>query len=161
MTLKTTQQRMDILLWRHAEAEDHTENDLERRLTARGRKQANRVGRWILEHQPSKLRILVSPAMRTRQTADALGLEYEIDAQLAPAAEPIDLITAANWPAAGGAVLLVGHQPTLGRLAARLLTGTEMDLTIKKGAVWWFVHDGAGAEGKTVLKAAIPVSLVS
>lgn len=151
-------QRMDLLLWRHAEAEDHTENDLERQLTDRGLKQARSVGRWILEHRPKQLRILVSPAIRTLQTAEALDLEFEINPQLSPAAAATDLIAAANWPAAGGAVLLVGHQPTLGRLAARLLTGKEMDLSIKKGALWWFVHDGAD-DDETVLKAVIPASL--
>ena len=42
---------MDLLLWRHAEAEDG-EDDLKRRLTARGEKQARTMAAWIRDHQP-------------------------------------------------------------------------------------------------------------
>ena len=34
-------------------------------------------------------------------------------------------------------VLIVGHQPTLGMLAARLLTGQDLAWSVKKGGVWW------------------------
>lgn len=152
-------EQMDILLWRHAEAEDSNGDDLARQLTARGMKQAKSVGRWLLEHRPKKMRILVSPAIRAIQTAEGLGLDYEIDPQLDPSATPDSLIAAAEWPAAGGAVLLVGHQPTLGRLASRLLVGKEMDLSIRKGAVWWFTRDGREGRNETSLKAVIPASL--
>ena len=153
---QTTEQRMELLLWRHAEAEDLEDDDLARPLTSKGLKQAKSVAGWLREHQPKKLRILVSPATRARQTADAAELDYEISQQLAPGASAADLIAAANWPAAGGAVLLVGHQPTLGRLAARLLVNQEFDLVIKKGALWWFSRE---SDDQTVLKAAIPASL--
>lgn len=151
--------RMDLLLWRHAEAEDREDDDLARQLTARGLKQAKSVGRWLQDHQPKNLRILVSPAIRAVQTAEALGLEYEISQQLDPSATPSQLIAAADWPAGGGAVLLVGHQPTLGRLAGLLLVGMEMDLAIKKGALWWFTHEEREGESETTLKAVIPASL--
>lgn len=156
---QTAGQGMDLLLWRHAEAEDGSGDDLARQLTAHGLKQAKSVGRWIKEHRPANLRILVSPAVRSVQTAEALGLAYEVSPQLGPSAAAADLIAAAGWPAAGGGVLLVGHQPTLGRLAARLLLGKEMDLFIKKGALWWFSRDGLEGEGGTMLKAVIPPSL--
>lgn len=148
---------MDILLWRHAEAEDKLEgqDDMARRLTSRGLKQAKRVGRWLKGHCPKDVRILVSPAQRTLQTAEALELEFEICPQLAPTATASELMAAAGWPGAGGAVLLVGHQPNLGRLASTLLVGTELDLEIKKGAVWWFTRDRRGGEGETVLRTAI------
>lgn len=157
--VQTVEQRMDLLLWRHAEAEDREGDDLERQLTARGLKQAKNVGGWLQDHRPKKLRILVSPAIRTVQTAEALGLEYEISQQLAPTTMATDLIAAADWPSAGGAVLLVGHQPILGRLAGLLLIGEERDLTIKKGALWWFSHGGREGGSETVLKAVISASL--
>lgn len=147
--------QMDLLLWRHAEAEDLGGDDLERQLTADGLKQAKRVGHWLLDHQPKHLRILVSPAVRAVQTAEALGLDFRISHRLDPSASAADLLAAAEWPMAGGALLLVGHQPTLGHLAALLLTGKEMDLSIKKGALWWFAYD----EGETVLKAVVLPSL--
>lgn len=147
---------MDILLWRHAEAEEGDGDDLARELTPRGVKQARRVGRWLLDHPPKDLRILVSPAQRALQTVAVLGLEFQICPQLGPAANVPDLIEAAGWPDAGGAVLLVGHQPTLGRLASFFLVGTELDLEIKKGSLWWFTRGRREGEGETVLKTAIP-----
>jgi phosphohistidine phosphatase len=66
-----------------------------------------------------------------------------------------DIIAAAQWPARSGAVLIVGHQPTLGRVAAMLLSGTEADWDISKGALWWFRDIG----GKTILFAAVDPSL--
>jgi phosphohistidine phosphatase len=47
-------------------------------------------------------------------------------------------LQATRWPDGGGTVLLVGHQPTLGEVAAQLLGCETSSLSIKKGAVWWF-----------------------
>jgi phosphohistidine phosphatase len=46
-------------------------------------------------------------------------------------------LQAAGWPDSGDTVLVVGHQPTLGLAAARLLCGSDQAWSIKKGAVWW------------------------
>ena len=64
---------MDLLLWRHAEAEEG-ENDLTRHLTRRGEKQAQAVATWLNKRLPKNLRILASPATRAQQTASALDL---------------------------------------------------------------------------------------
>ena len=110
---------MDLLLWRHAEAEDG-EDDLKRRLTARGEKQARTMAAWIRDHQPRDLRIIVSPAIRTQQTVEALKLPFETQRKIGPDACVSELIAASGWPLAGGAVLIVGHQPSLGRMASLL-----------------------------------------
>lgn len=146
---------MDLLLWRHAEAEDG-EDDLKRRLTVRGEQQAQRMAQWILVHQPKDMRIIVSPAIRTQQTASALKLPFETHRKLGPTACVSELIAASGWPAASGAVLIVGHQPALGRLAALLLGGQEADWTIKKGALWWLSNRARRGETQTVLRAMIP-----
>lgn len=146
--------RMDLLLWRHAEAEEGA-HDLKRKLTARGEKQAKQMADWIKAHAPKKLRIIVSPAVRTQQTAKALGVPFETDTRLAPNAGVPDLLTAAGWPD-GGAVLLIGHQPALGRVASLLLAGEESDWSIKKGAIWWFSNRVRLGETQTVLRAAMP-----
>lgn len=157
---------MELILWRHAEAEEAAadRSDLKRELTQRGKRQARRIAGWLGEHRPKDLRVLVSPAERCRQTASALGLPYETDPRLGTTAEVADLLDAAQWPAgqgkSGGAVLLVGHQPTLGRLAAWLLAGAEADWNIKKGAVWWFSSGPQPGDGPTVLKAAIAPELL-
>lgn len=145
---------MDLLLWRHAEAEAG-ENDLQRRLTARGEKQAKAMARWLRQHEPKKLRILVSPSVRCQQTAKALDRPFETHRQLGPEACVSDLIAASGWPDAGGAVLIVGHQPTLGRMASLLLSGQEAEWTIKKGAVWWFSNRVRMGETQTVLRTVM------
>ncbi|MEY2632916.1 MAG: hypothetical protein RIR00_1570 [Pseudomonadota bacterium] len=149
---------MDLLLWRHAEAEVG-EIDLQRRLTPRGEKQARQMAQWLHAHLPKDLRILVSPAVRTQQTAEALALPFETHRRLGPDACVSDLIAASGWPQGGGATLIVGHQPTLGRLAALLLSGQEADWTIKKGALWWFTNRVRIGETQTVLRAMIPPEL--
>jgi len=150
---------MDLLLWRHAEAEEG-EDDLKRRLTERGRKQARIMARWIREQQPQGLRIIVSPAVRTQQTAEALKLPFETISTIGPDAGLADLIATCGWPDAGGAVLVVGHQPVLGQLAALLLAGQDAEWTIKKGALWWLNNRTRGDETQTVLRAVIPAELL-
>lgn len=129
---------MDLILWRHAEAEERRPDlpDARRRLTPKGEKQARRMAKWLMKRLPKNTRILVSPTERTQMTAHALGLPFEIEERIGPDADAGDVLKAADWPAAG-AVLVVGHQPTLGRVAALVMAGKEADWAIKKGAVWW------------------------
>ena len=127
---------MDLILWRHAEAEDGMP-DSARELTKRGLKQALRIGAWLKKRLPQDCTILVSPSRRTRQTADALSLPYETTNTVGTGAAPADILAAAGWPEREGTVLVVGHQPTLGGVAALVLCGEEAGWTIKKGAVWW------------------------
>ena len=150
---------MDLLLWRHAEAEEG-QIDLQRRLTTRGEKQAKAMGKWIREHQPKNMRILVSPAVRCQQTAAALDLPFETIRQLGPEACVSDLIATSAWPSAGGSVLIVGHQPALGRMASLLLAGQEANWTVKKGALWWFSNRVRSQETQTVLRAVLPAEFV-
>lgn len=145
---------MDLLLWRHAEAGNGSP-DSARTLTPRGEKQSQRIAHWLDEHAPDKLRILVSPTTRTRQTIEAWRSDYEVSAEVGLDATAHGILAAAGWPKAGGAVLVVGHQPTLGRAASLLLHGDEADLAFKKGALWWFQWREHGAEPQTTLKAVI------
>ncbi len=127
---------MDLILWRHAEAEEG-EDDLRRRLTRKGERQARRMADWLNQRLAAKTRVLVSPAERTRATAAALERSVQIVPALAPDAAPQALLDAARWPRSAEPVLIVGHQPTLGLLASRLLSGLEQPWSIRKGAVWW------------------------
>jgi phosphohistidine phosphatase len=155
---------VDLILWRHAEAEPGTP-DIARALTKKGIKQAARMARWLKPYIPKDVKILVSPARRAQETAQALGMTYETLQELAPGNEPQDILAAIGWPAAGsGIVIVVGHSPALGQIAALLLTGTIADLDIKKGAVWWFANGGNSEEPQeepqTVLLAAMSPKLL-
>jgi phosphohistidine phosphatase len=130
---------MDLILWRHAEAfELHEgEPDLERALTAKGERQAQRMGEWLNQRIAHSTRILVSPALRCQQTAKALGKKFKTLNELGPEGNGEALLKAVRWPDASEPVLIVGHQPTLGLVAAYLIADLPQPWTIKKGAVWW------------------------
>lgn len=145
---------MDLILWRHAEAEDGV-SDLERALTARGRKQADKIATFLMPRLPENIRILVSPAVRTRQTASALTDRFTLVPDIAPGASSEAVLRAANWPNADDAVLIIGHQPTLGEVAARLLGSSDRSFSIKKGAVWWFACRERGNTPQTTLRLCI------
>lgn len=151
---------MDLILWRHAEAEPGHEGlpDLERALTGKGLKQAKRMGKWLDSQLPENCRILVSPAVRTVQTAEGLGRKYKTHAALVPGAEPEAILQAAAWPNGRETVLVVGHQPTLGQVASLLLTGEPLDIEMKKASAWWFTQ--RDADEPVVLKAAMSADLV-
>ncbi|HSG92153.1 MAG TPA: histidine phosphatase family protein, partial [Methylotenera sp.] len=63
----------DLILWRHAEAEDisATGKDTDRVLTKRGRKDAAKMAKWLVKHLPADTVVLCSPALRCQQTAAA------------------------------------------------------------------------------------------
>lgn len=152
---------MELVLWRHADAEDGLV-DMKRELTDKGRKQATRVAKWLRPRLEGEWEILVSPAARARQTAEALDLDFDVRLTLGPAATEDALLREAGWPRNDRHVMIVGHQPTLGRVAARLLTGHVGDLSLKKGALWWFSNkvDRHFGPGETVLRAVIGPDLV-
>jgi phosphohistidine phosphatase len=148
---------MDLILWRHAEAEEGNGiiADQERRLTARGEKQAKQIATWLRRYLPINCRVLVSPAVRTRQTAEALKRPFEIEQKVGVGATALDVLTVASWPEQGGAVLIVGHQPTLGCVASLLLAGTEAYWSVKKGGVWWFSARTRDGATKAILRAVM------
>jgi phosphohistidine phosphatase len=151
-----TERAMELILWRHADAEVGPA-DLKRELTEKGRRQANRVAKWLRPRLEGKWEILVSPAARARQTADALDLDYDVRLTLGPLDTEDALLREVGWPGGDHNVIVVGHQPTLGRVAAKFLTGQRGDLTMKKGSVWWFSSrlDGEAGQGETLLRAVI------
>ncbi len=147
---------MDLVLWRHAEAEEGVP-DFARRLTSKGEKQAHKMAQWLRARLVGEVKLLVSPALRAQQTAQALGLTVETRNELAPGAAASRVLRVAGWPHTEGAVIVVGHQPTLGQVAAVLLSEDEADWEVKKGAAWWF---RGGPDDAPELVAAITPKLV-
>ncbi len=150
---------MELLLWRHGEAADGNV-DMARALTARGREQAERMAQWLGPRLPADLRILVSPARRAQETAHALGRPMVTVDDLAPNASAEALIRAAGWPDHQAATMLVGHQPTLGEVAALLLGGRESAWRIGKGSVWWLKSRQFQNRVEAVLMLAIEPKMI-
>lgn len=93
------------------------------------------------------------PALRCQQTALALRRRFKTHEGLGPHSGAAELLRLAGWPVKRVPLLVVGHQPTLGQVAAALMTGAQPGLdagaqpaldagaspswSVKKGAVWW------------------------
>jgi phosphohistidine phosphatase len=147
---------MDLILWRHAEAfelQNGSGDDLERALTPKGERQAQRMAEWLNQRLAHSTRILVSPAVRCQQTAKALGRKFKTAPELAPDGNGEALLKAVRWPDASEPVLVVGHQPTLGLVAAYLLSGIPQPWTIKKAAAWWIRSRNREDHAQVVLQA--------
>ena len=144
---------MELILWRHAEAEEDFElgGDLARRLTAKGEKQAQRMAKWLDRQLPDGTRIYASPAVRTEQTVVALGRKYRLRPELAPDQDAEALLQLVQWPEAKQPILVVGHQPALGRVIARLLGLPDAELSVRKGAVWWLRRRERDGVARTVV----------
>jgi phosphohistidine phosphatase len=121
-----------LLLVRHAEAgAPASEGDQERRLTARGRADAARMGAYFRKTGLVVDLALVSPALRARDTLDMILRELpqktacELEASLYDASVDTlgDLLAqAAGWVKT---LLIVGHNPGLGEFARFLVRGGE------------------------------------
>lgn len=150
---------MQLFLWRHADAKPGMP-DSERPLSSEGRKEAALIARWLNSVLPDDSLILVSPALRARQTADALGRPYKTHTSAAIGSCPEAILSAANWPANKKTVLVVSHQPLLGYLASFLLCGQQQTWDIKKSNVWWFDVSGKNHE-ENQLKTVISPPLLA
>jgi len=153
---------MDLILWRHAEAVDRREGlpELERALTRRGGKQAARIGAWLAARLPDDTRVLSSPALRCQQTVLGLGHRFDVREELGPDRDAGAILAAAGWPRAPHPVLVVGHQPALGAVMARLLAMEGGACDIDKGAVWWLRAREEDGRVRTVLRAVLGAELV-
>jgi phosphohistidine phosphatase len=145
---------MELILWRHADAADGMA-DMERPLTEKGLKQAERMAEFLRGRIPHDTRILVSPAKRAQQTAAALNKHFITEPAIAPNCSVKSVLKAANWPNGDGCVLIVGHQPVLGAVAGQLLGGNTNSLSVKKCAVWWLSRRSRDSDVETVLRLVI------
>ena len=117
---------MRLVIVRHAEAAPGEPDEL-RTLTPAGREQARLLGGRLRDEGIVPDAVLTSPLLRARQTgaelARAAGIEPEPDERLAPGATADDVKAAAVGR--GETVVVVGHQPDCGRIAAALTGGEE------------------------------------
>lgn len=150
---------MDLVLWRHAEAEEGSD-DLARVLTRRGHKQASQMAYWLRQHLPKDYVLLASEARRAQQTAAYLGKQFEILPALNPGASWDQVLRAVKWPQGARTVVLVGHQPYLGCVAAMLLSEQPLFWSVKKGSIWWLSHKKHGEIEQVRLKTMLPVSML-
>ncbi|PPD53735.1 MAG: phosphohistidine phosphatase [Methylotenera sp.] len=134
----------NLICWRHAEAEvdSKTGADIDRELTKQGRKDAATMAKWLHQHLPANTEVLCSPARRCLETAAALqrfNRQQEVTiAEYLGVENSVDKISkhVLNEDSSR-TILIIGHQPNLGLLIARLLKMENEACVVKKGAVWW------------------------
>ena len=117
-----------LVLLRHAKAEAPAQDDRSRALAVRGRADAAAAGRWLGHRGLVPDRVVVSPALRTRQTWELAGVvepvvEPVVDARVYDASVADLLRVLADTPAAVHVLVLVGHDPGLTDLLALLAPG--------------------------------------
>ena len=144
---------MELILWRHADAEDPgLRGDLARELTKEGHHQAKAMAEWLRPRLKGEWRVLASPAARAVQTVTPLGRDYEIRPKLDPSGRAADYLRESGWPGAVNTIL-VGHQPTLGEVIAHLLDHRTGDVAVRKAAAWWFATRERDGHVVTTLRA--------
>lgn len=133
----------DLILWRHAEAEgiSPSGNDVDRRLSEQGRRDATAMAEWLDQCLPADTVVWCSPAQRCRETvtpysalrqfniifADVLGVDSDVE----------HLYSAVCHQQSAQALLIIGHEPNLGALLGRLTKTQNMTHSVNKGEVWW------------------------
>lgn len=143
----------ELLLLRHGLAEERSgaRSDAERALTPQGVERTGQVVRRLVALELGCERLLSSPLRRARQTAElavagGLAPALELAAALAPGGDPLPLLRQALGP---GRLALVGHEPDLGDLAARLIGAPPGSLVLKKaGVVLLELPDAEPAQGR-------------
>jgi phosphohistidine phosphatase len=145
---------MELILWRHAQAAPGTPDEA-RALTEHGLSQAAAIAAWLKPRLPPDTKILVSPSTRTRQTADALQLPYELCDAIAKPRPATDLLNAADWPSNSRNVLLVGHQPAFGELVAMILGTSVAWWDMAMGGLWWFSDRQETEKTEVYVKAVL------
>jgi phosphohistidine phosphatase len=117
---------MRLYLVRHAEAAPGDPDEL-RPLTQEGRRQARELGKRMLSEDAAPAVILTSPLLRARETGGELARAFDIESvpeeRLAPGASVDDVRAAVEGR--GDQVVVVGHQPDCGQIAAALTGGPE------------------------------------
>ena len=153
---------MTLYLLRHAEAEALATSDHSRRITAKGEQQAAMVGSFCCRQGIEPELILSSPVIRARQTAEAVAEKIR-------GADLVD----APWAACGmlpetfceqikayrkfSSVMLIGHQPDLGLLAAWLLGAESAESLHVRKALLMGLEVSSWVNGGATLEFFVPV----
>ena len=155
---------MELILWRHAEAEPHGFSaDKDRKLTPLGQKQAKKMAAFLKQKLPKDTLLLSSPAVRCQQTISALKLPYKTSEKLSIDASPLDLLDLVDWHNDSfhrQTVLICGHQPILGQTIAKILMGSSDYWTIKKGSIWWLSSKAKRQDSHAWIKAVLTCDLL-
>ena len=154
----------EIYIMRHGIASKRTGDggaleDAKRNLTAEGKEKMRKIGRGLQSLCVSLDWIVTSPLVRAVETAEIVAQSFDPAVRLdlcdgLRPGEPAEKILSLLAKQPGRVrVLLVGHEPDLGNLAARLIgAGPHANLVLKKGGCCLITsgHLSPGMQGQLV-----------
>jgi phosphohistidine phosphatase len=153
---------MELYLIRHAEAsalgEHNITDDALRPLTERGEKQAKTIGRGLSRRGIQLNKLLTSPLVRARQTAEILVQDWK---DAAPKVIVCDELIPDSRPKKLAKYLrrmeeehvgLVGHSPHLNILASWLIGSKKAQVEIAKAGIAFISCDDAPGRGLGALQ---------
>lgn len=156
-----------LLLLRHGIAEEPRaeQSDADRALTARGRSRTRAVLDRLVAVGLRADRLLSSPLLRAHQTAEiAVEAGWAPDLTLAPELAPggtaLDGLPRWCESCGGDSLALVGHEPDLSALAARLIGAPAGGLDLRKAGLIELQLPGAVAAGRAVLVSLLRPGLL-
>ena len=150
MSSDLEENRYELCIMRHGIAEDHaaSSSDGKRALTPEGRERMAEIAGGLVKTGFVPDRIVSSPYVRAAETAEIVarttgsGLRVETCDALQPGGTPEALFEFLGVQSTRKAVLLVGHEPGLSRLAAGLVgAGRNHDFAFKKGGCCLIAFD--------------------
>ena len=152
---------MDLLLLRHADALDYAPSDHERPLSPKGHEQASLVADLLLSYRVRPTLVLSSSAVRTVETATTVAMALDLPVHRCdwalPGMTPEEAVEELGIHLSTPCLLLVGHQPDLGDLAASLLgRPSTQHLNFEKASL---AHLSLRPGQPAVLEALIPCKL--
>ena len=150
---------MRVFLVRHAIAHERSRtrwpDDSQRPLTATGKRKFRKATRGLVRLLPKSARVLTSPYVRARETAGILsavhGGRFVECPELAHGESPravFELLRVRK----GAAVILVGHEPDLGKFLAAATGAGKARLELKKGGAACIEFGGRVAPGAARLR---------
>jgi phosphohistidine phosphatase len=142
-----------LVLVRHAKAEREGRSDAQRPLAPRGRVDAAAIGRWLASHGIAPDRVVLSPTLRTRETWQLTGLDAppaDLDERIYENTVEDLLAVVRDTPADVRTLLLVGHNPSMGSLAASWAPQLS---EFRTGAVAVFELDDWSSPGRLTMSS--------
>ena len=158
-----------MILFRHGPAARRDANrwpdDSVRPLTLLGAQLIRAAAEGLARIEPDVEQVVSSPFARTRQTARVLADvldtgETEELAALSPEGPVAEIVQFLSAWASDRDLVLVGHEPDLGRLAGSLLSGSPTGLPLKKAGACSIRFEGAPREGAGRLAWFLPPKLL-
>lgn len=158
----------ELYLIRHAVAEERGPewpDDGKRPLTEEGMGRMKKAAKGLKRLDVRFDVVLSSPLTRARQTAEVVAGVFDekpplvLVTSLAPGARYSELLTDLQKQVRRTRLALIGHEPDLGRLAARL-AGSRRAFEFKKGAVCRIDVDALPPERSGILRWFLPPSIL-